>query len=468
MSKILIIDDDLLLCKTLERNIRSLKHDIAFAHTVNEGSEKNKSCQYDLILLDVNLPDGNGLDLLPQLREAAVYPEVIIITSAGDQDGAELAITNGAWNYIEKPFSKQDLILEVTRALETRDNRLKSTVQSFLNRQQIIGDSPKLKESLELLSLAASMESTVLITGETGTGKELFARAIHENSQRKNSPLIVVDCAAIPETLIESLLFGSRKGAFTGADKDTEGLIKQADGGTLFLDEVGELPLQFQKVFLRVLQERRFRSVGASSEVQSDFRLVAATNRNLHQMVEQGTFRSDLLFRLQALAVTIPPLRQRIEDIGTLARHYVTRFCENNHIDNKGFSRDFIDALCSYSWPGNIRELINAMEWTVTVAKSSEMLYPTTLPKNIRINLARSSIKKKQYQSEERRKNARCTKPFPKWQDARSTAMQEAEKNYLRELILLAESEKEALQLSGMSRTRLYTLLKEHNLSLRN
>ncbi len=206
----------------------------------------------------------------------------------------------------------------------------------------------------------------VLLTGETGTGKEVFARAIHENSARAEHNFVVVDCTALPATLVESVLFGHEKGAFTGADRAQAGLIKQAHSGTLFLDEIGELPLAVQKAFLRVLQEHRFRPVGAKREVESNFRLIAATNRNLEKMVQDGTFRSDLLFRVRTLTVELPPLSARKEDIKELAMYHMARVCERYQIGTKGFSPEFFDALMAYEWPGNVRELVNAMERAVS------------------------------------------------------------------------------------------------------
>jgi two-component system NtrC family response regulator len=326
-----------------------------------------------------------------------------------------------------------------------------------------------MKECLDLIAQASCTDAAVLITGETGTGKELFAKAVHENSSSSKKHFVVVDCTAIPETLVESLLFGYKKGAFTGADKDTEGLIKQANGGTLFLDEIGELPPKFQKVFLRVLQERRFRPLGSQDEEESNFRLVAATNRDLEKMAKHGEFRKDLLFRLKSIVMTIPPLRQRGDDTREIVQHYVTKFCDRNSIGVKGFSPDFFEALSSYHWPGNVRELINAMEWTISVALNANVLNPKHLPEDIRIHMARSSIKGSTLHSGEHGKTMRYTKAFPKLHDARESAVLEAEKKYLNDLIQIADGDiKEACQLSGLERTQVYTLLKKHGLSLRN
>ena len=306
-------------------------------------------------MLDVRLPDGSGLEALPKIREVSYSPEVIIITGMGDPDGAELAINCGAWDYIEKPASIKQMTLPLMRTLEFREGKKAKRIPVLLKRENIIGNCPRMMEALEQLAQAASIDANVLITGETGTGKELFARAIHENSNRASGGFVMVDCTALPESLLESILFGHEKGAFTGADKSKDGLIKHADGGTLFLDEIGELPLSTQKAFLRVIQERRFRSIGGKEERRSDFRLIAATNRNLDQMVQKDLFRSDLLFRLRSFIIEVPPLRERVEDIKDLVTYYTNNFCSIYDIETKGFSPDFFDAMAKYNWPGNVR-----------------------------------------------------------------------------------------------------------------
>jgi DNA-binding NtrC family response regulator len=279
---------------------------------------------YDVIFLDVRLPDGIGLDAIQKIKANSSAPEVVIITGEGDPNGAELAIQYGAWDYIEKPPSVQSVILPLVRALQYRTEKKDAQKPLMIKRDNIIGNSPQLLRSLKKLARAAQSQASVLIEGETGTGKELFAMAIHQSSSRSGKNFVVVDCAALPETLVESVLFGHAKGAFTGADQAKEGLVKQADQGTLFLDEIGELPLSLQKAFLRVLQEQRFRPIGGGSEVNSDFRLIAATNRDLDRMVQEKQFRQDLLFRIRSLVITLPPLRERPEDInqGAFTRLY--------------------------------------------------------------------------------------------------------------------------------------------------
>ena len=331
MANILIIDDDVVMTELLSQAIKERgQHDVVCTNTLGEGLAAVKSGIFAVVYLDVCLPDGNGLDAISELRNGLSSPEVIIMTGAGDPDGAELAIKSGAWDYLEKPSSINMMILPLVRALQYRDVKLSPKPLMTLKRQGIVGGSPSIMACLERVAHAAGYDASVLITGETGTGKEGFAWAIHENSRRADKNFVVVDCATLSDTLVESVLFGYQKGAFTGADRSREGLIKQADGGTLFLDEIGELPLAVQKAFLRVLQERRFRPLGGKEELRSDFRLVAATNRDLDRMVLDGQFRSDLLYRIRSFTIELPPLREHPDDIPALVTYHVSRLAERH------------------------------------------------------------------------------------------------------------------------------------------
>jgi len=364
MAKILIIDDDQLMCQSLSLVARQKGYEATSSFTLHDGLEKAIGEPFDVVFLDVNMPDGNGLDFLSKLPKLPSSPEIIIITGLGDPHGAELAIKSGAWDYLEKGASVKEITLSLIRALQYREQKQignASSGMATLKRDGIVGSSARLKECLDLVAQAGTSDSSVLITGETGTGKELFARAVHENSNRSKRNFVVVDCAALPENLIEGMLFGHEKGAFTNADQAREGLILQANGGTLFLDEIGEMPLSLQKVFLRVLQEHRFRPLGSSRELESDFRLVAATNRNLDEMVETGRFRSDLLFRISTFVIELPSIKERPEDIKELTRYHTDRICEHYGTPSKAFSPDFLKMLAVYSWPGNVRELVNTL-----------------------------------------------------------------------------------------------------------
>ena len=395
MARILIIDDDKLICDWIANVVNELGFTSFSTHSLEKGLRKAQSEPFDIIFIDVRLPDGNGLDIIPKIKAAPFFPEIIMITGLGDPDEAELAIKAGAWDYLEKPASFEALKLPILRALEYRAERKPGEPSIPLKRNGIIGDSQKIASCLDLVSQAAGSNVNVLITGETGTGKELFAKVVHYNSSRAKKNFVVVDCTALPETLVESVLFGHARGAFTGAERGEEGLIKQADGGTLFLDEIGELPVLIQKRFLRVIQEHSFRPVGGRQEVTSDFRLVAATNRNLEDMIRQGRFREDLLFRLRTIVIESPPLREIPEDIEKITIHYMNDMCERFGVIPKGTSPEFWDIVNEYKWPGNVRELIQALEKALLSAKDEPMLFPKHLPTYIRIQVARNSYRRR-------------------------------------------------------------------------
>lgn len=466
MSKILIIDDDNLLCRTLSRYIVKLGHEATYALTIGDGLEEALSGRFDVVFLDVRLPDGDGLEALPRIQQAPSSPEVVIITGGGDADGAELAIKSGAWAYVQKPLSMENMSLQLERALQYREEKARSRPAVILKREGIVGSSQELEACLDLIAQVANSEVNVLITGETGTGKELFAKTIHKNSSRAGKHFIVVDCASLPETLVGSILFGHEKGAYTGAEKPRVGLIKEADGGTLFLDEVGELPLTVQKDFLRALQEQRFRPLGTNKELESDFRLVSATNRDLEAKVHSGEFRKDLFYRLQSVTLELPPLRTRHTDIKELAVHYMVRLCERYEMETKGFSPDFFDALTAYDWPGNVRELINTMETVLAVARFEPTLFPRHLPTEVRVHEVRASINRKGAEEDTPAKEDSQVVTLPKLQDLRDAALAKLEKQYLHDLMLFAEGNvKEACRISGLSQSRLYYLLKKYDIS---
>ncbi len=463
MANVLVIDDDEAICSLLSFGLGRLGHAVECARTLERGLALLDLKDYDVALLDVLMPDGNGLDILPNIRKAPSAPEVIIITGAG-VSGAELAMKNGAWDYVQKPFSLKEVTLPLVRALEFRQEKTRaSKPQVIVNRERIIGSSSKFVECLNLMAMAATTDSTVLIHGETGTGKELFARAIHDNSARKHRDFVVVDCAALPSTLIESVLFGHRKGSFTGADKSTEGLIKAADGGTLFLDEVGELPLDAQKSFLRILQEKSFRPVGSQTEIRSDFRLLAATNRNLEEMSDEGAFRKDLLFRLRSLTIELPPLRSRVEDIKELTLYHTSRLCERFGIGTKAVSPELFEYLVTYDWPGNVRELVNTLEGTITVARFEHTLLPPHLPQHVRLHFAKVSDARPRVEAARENKAGLGHDAFPNLKEYRREAIAEAERGYLVKLMEHTKGDiRQACAISGVSRSRLYDLLKTH------
>ncbi len=501
MAEILIIDDDPGIGYMLGRVAEEQGCQSVLAPTLQEGLQQAAKGIYDLVFLDVFLPDGNGLEALPKIKDAPGAPEVIIVTGKGDRDGAELAISSGAWDYIEKTSSLQRIMLAMSRALKYRENN--RSVPVLLDRHGMVGESAPMREVLGQVALAASGRASVLLTGETGTGKELVARAIHANSAVKDGEFVVVDCAALPRELAEAILFGNIKGAFTGAVESREGLVTTADKGTLFLDEIGELPLGLQKAFLRVLQEHRYRPVGAKNELTSDFRCIAATNRNVEAMVESGDFRSDLLFRLKSIAIQLPPLRARMDDLGPLAENSVALLCKRYATPMKSLSPDFLEVLQQHDWPGNVRELAQTMERALLAAGPAPMLYPAHLPADLRVKAVQSSLSPaaghdslekapiaspaplSEHPSElpdepvdQPSLQAVVSGPelsppsppdaddFPVFKTYRKSAVAQAEQIYLRALLAKANGRiNKACEISGLSRTRLYTLLKEHGIS---
>jgi two-component system NtrC family response regulator len=464
-SRVLVIDDDAQVRGLILLLLSAMGQDAEEAGDLATGLALAQAKAYDLVLLDVRLPDGNGIEALPRFRSSKGAPDIIIITGLGDPNGAELAIRNGAWDYIEKPCSAQDMRLPIVRVLQHRQVKQMVSSRSTLKRADIVGSSAAMNACLELVSQAAACTANVLLVGETGTGKELFARAIHDNSERARGSLVTVDCAALPESLVESCLFGYEKGSYTGAEKSQEGLIRLADGGTLFLDEVGELPPSMQKAFLRVLQERRFRPIGSKTELTSDFRLIAATNRDLPEMVRQGTFRNDLLYRLESMTIQVPPLRDRLEDIPELVAHHLPRLTSAHKTELKDFSPAFLEMLTQYEWPGNVRELINALEKALLASGPELALEPQHLPLDIRAQAARSRVRSRPTNGEATAESAAEPGELS-LKEYRELAAAEAEKTYLQRVMESTGGDfQAACRRAGLSRTQLYALLRKHNLT---
>jgi len=461
MADILIIDDDFMLTEMLASHLKQAGYCVAIAATLADGVERARCGDFDVIFLDVQLPDGNGLDGFPALAGVSSQPQIIIMTGSGDPDGAKKAIQSGAWSYLEKPHVLRNLLLPLTRALQYREEKKRiDRIPTALKRDAIIGKSGLLGSCLDQVASAAASDAGVLITGETGVGKEIFARAIHDNSNRADKAFVVVDCASLPETLIESTLFGHIKGAFTGADRASAGLIKMAHNGTLFLDEVGELPERMQKTFLRVLQEHWYRPIGAAKEEFSNFRVIAATNRDLDQDAAAGEFRADLLYRLRSFALHLPPLRERKEDIRPLSRHFLTRLCDRAKLGQKGIADEFFEYLQAYDWPGNVRELQQTLEQVFANGVRHSTLYAYHLPEHIRVHKTLENIKNEAAESGGGLAGTVRT-PLPTWKDFKS----DKEREYLRQLLEATQSNiREACLVSGLSRARLYQLISLHNI----
>ena len=388
MARVLVVDDEGLMRTMVQVVCNRLGHETLMAGSIQEGLRMAVE-PVDLVLLDVWLPDGNGLEHQAEFARLPGSPDVVVITGNGDGDNAEAALRSGAWEFLTKPLQMRDIEQCVRQVLQFRQNRTPASDELVVDSGHILGTGQGMSRALKLLAQAAKSEVNVLLLGETGVGKELFARALFRNSARAAKPFITVDCASLPETLVESHLFGHSKGAFTVADRARDGLLLAADRGTLFLDEVGDLPQPMQGVFLRALEQRRFRPVGEVREVSSDFRLVAATNKNLELMAKENSFRSDLLYRLQGITIVIPPLRERLDEIPALARQTIAKFCLSSEQHEKTLSDDALGMLLEYAWPGNVRELIHCIQRACLAAGKSDLLLPVHLPTHMRVDCVR-------------------------------------------------------------------------------
>ncbi len=462
MAKILIIDDDPKIGLFFTRLAVQMEHESHAVETLKEGLASAEKGHFDLVLLDLEFPEGNGLQILPDLLKLPSNPEVIIITGAGNASGAKLAFKYGAWDYVQKPFLIEEVSLPITRALQYRREKQETLSPLPLIRSGIIGESDVLQSCLKEVARASATDASVLITGETGTGKELFAGAIHKNSRRASMPFIAVDCGALPDTLVESTLLGHEKGAFTGADKKQDGLIKQANGGTLMLDEVGDLPLNVQKSLLRTLQERSVRPIGGKTEIPIDFRLVAATNRDLDIMVMENRFREDLLYRIRAIGIKLPPLRDRGEDIKEITIKKVHDLSQRYQMEAKGISSDFIETLGMHPWPGNVRELINVLEYALASAGQDSQLIPKHLPPELRTAQLDFPSTGDQKNHKKQIEALGEGDEFP----TLTMYREQTEKDYLKMLLNKSNGDRDKASLfSGISQSRLYGLLKKHHLS---
>ena len=389
MTRVLVVDDDHAMGKMVVDRLLRRGYEAVGRNAGEEALALLLAEEFDVVVTDVRMPGMTGLDLCTRILSHRPDLPVVVITAFGSLDTAIAAIRAGAHDFVHKPFEIEELILRIEgaarhRALHAELVRLRQTVADSEGWGQLLGDSPPIWRLRALLAKVAASDASVLVTGETGTGKEVAARAIHTHSARRDGPFIVLDCSALPATLLESELFGHVRGAFTDARAERKGLFVQAAGGTLFLDEVGELPLDLQPKLLRALQERSVRPVGSDSEVAADVRVIAATNRDLEAAVDEGRFRRDLFYRLEVLQVAMPPLRSRGRDVLLLAQHFVQRFAERSGKRVLGFSAPVAERLLAYTWPGNVRELMNCIERSVALT-SYEQLVVDDLPERVRI-----------------------------------------------------------------------------------
>ena len=485
MAEILIIDDDFVFSEVLCATLEDEGFAVHAVETLSAARELLKERVFAVAFVDVYLPDGNGMDLLSGMALLPEPPEAIVVTAMGDPEGADSAITHGAWDYIQKPADMNEILLMVRRALAARE-RKQARLRQF-GVAGIVGESLPMRLCLLQMFETAQTDTPVLITGETGTGKELVARAVHQNSRRSGGPFVVVDCGAISPTLLESELFGNVRGAFTGAAQSRQGLVQLADGGTLFLDEVGELSPEQQKVFLRVLQERTFRPLGGAGEMSSNFRVVAAINRDLKSMAAQDAFRTDFFYRLQGSAIALPPLRARGDDVELLAEYALSDALARSNMGEKHFSREAMQALLSYSWPGNVRELMHSVEYAALAAVDEPLILLQHLPLQLRTSAARFRLGDRGKTDSEASRPPMSAQPAvaqpaaaqpaapvepasqpPTWRDFQEQILMDHKRRYLLDLLSWTGGNiPKAASLAKVSRQRLYSLLRDHGITRR-
>jgi len=388
--KIFIVDDEESILDFLKIMLSKESYDVQTFLSPTDCLNAIKSSDCELVITDIKMPEMNGIELLQKINREKPNIPIIVMTAHGSTESAVEAMKLGACDYLTKPFKIDEMKIAVRSALKTKDlevenRQLRQELGKKFSFDNIIGNSNSMASVFDIIKKIANTKINVMILGESGTGKELIAHAIHHNSETKNSPFIVINCAAIPESLFESELFGHKKGSFTGATEDKKGLFEMANGGTLFLDEVGEIPLATQVKLLRAIQQRSFMAVGATKEVSIDVRFICATNRDLEAMVKEGNFREDLFYRLNVIQIRVPPLRERKEDIPMLCEHFLNKFNLIMGKSIKGVSIEAAMLLQNYSFPGNVRELENIIERSVAL-ESQSMVFPKSLPQKLQVS----------------------------------------------------------------------------------
>lgn len=388
MQKLLIVDDEPNVLYLLKKNLRSETVEVITAESAREGIRAVKEQRPDAVILDVRLPDMSGLDAFNHMRDLDARLPVIIITAHATTETAIEAMKRGAFEYLLKPIDLHELRKFVSRGLElSRISRVPAVFDQFETdvsaMDRIVGMSPSMQQVYKDIGRVAPQDVNVLVLGESGTGKELVSRAIYQHSARADRPFLAINCAAIPEPLLESELFGHEKGAFTGADRRRIGKFEQAHQGTIFLDEIGDMTMATQAKILRLLQDGRFERVGGNQTIETNVRIIAATNRDLQQSISDGRFREDLFYRLSVFTIHLPPLRERMEDLPLLVEHFAKQFAERLHKHVSGLPKESLDLLKRYEWPGNVRELQSAIKYAL-VQMTSDVLLPNCFPETIR------------------------------------------------------------------------------------
>jgi two-component system response regulator GlrR len=444
-EKLLIVDDDINLLELLRTRLESANYDVTAASNETVALKEFEEKSFDLAIVDLQLVHKDGISLMEEFHKINPDMPAIILTAYGSIESAVEAMRRGAHTYLTKPFDPRELLFQIENALETRRltgeiKRLKTLLEERYNFKQIIANSEKMQRVLEQVYHVAETDSTIFISGESGTGKELIAKTIHLASHRKDKPFVAINCAAIPETLLERELFGHERGAFTGAVRSSKGLLSQAHEGTIFLDEIGDMPLSMQVKLLRFLQERQFYPVGSLSPVEVNVRVIVATNKNLEEMIKQGQFREDLYYRIYVIPINLPPLRERKDDIPLLVEHFLNKFNQQMKKEVKGLTPGAMQKLVFHNWPGNVRELENVVEYTMAMTKHDFITEDLILLQG----------------------SAETLKPL---KESRA----DFEKNYLRSLLEFTKGNiSQASKLAGKYRADFYNLLKKYDIRPEN
>jgi len=460
-GRILVVDDDRNLLELVRTRLEAAKYEVLTAVNGEEAREALNGDSIDLSIVDLKLAGQDGMSLMEELHAINPALPVIILTGYGSIEGAVEAIKRGAYGYLTKPIDPRDLQLQIARALENRrlaseNMRLKELLKEKFDFTNIVAKSDKMQKVLAGVSRIAQTESTVYIHGESGTGKEVIAKAIHLASERKNKPFVAINCAAVPETLLESELFGHEKGSFTGAVRSTKGFFTQAHEGTIFLDEIGDMPLSIQPKLLRALEERQFYPIGSEKPIQVDVRVIVATKKDLEEEVKKGLFREDLFYRIHVIPVRLPPLRERKEDIPHLVGHLLQKIALQTKNDVKGLTPQAMKKLMLHDWPGNVRELENTLEYAVTMTEdklvTEDLIFETRVP--TAVGSQESAIRGDLLPAEG---------PLRSLKEARA----EFEKAYLIRLLEHSNgSAAKAAEIAGKYRADFYDLLKKHGIKL--
>ncbi len=442
-GKILVVDDDSNLLEVLRMRLESANHEVVTALIEDDAIEAVREQTFDLSIIDLQLASRDGISLMEDVHQINPDIPVIILTAYGSIESAVEAMQKGAYSYLTKPFDPRELLFQIDKALENRRlaseiKRLKGLLEEKYDFANIVAKSGKMQNVLGLVSRIAKTDSTVYIHGESGTGKELIARAIHLGSERKERSFVPVNCAAIPETLLESELFGYEKGAFTGALQSSKGLFTEAHRGSIFLDEIGDMPLPIQAKILRVLQERQFYPVGSKRPIEVDVRVIVATNKDIKNEVKEGRFREDLYYRIHVIPIYLPPLREKKEDIPSLVEHFIKKFSEKMKKKVKGLTPVAMQRLMLYDWPGNARELENTIEFAMAMTQQDVITEDLILQTNVQTHEKLKPLKE---------------------------AKADFEKSYLIYLLGLTHGNvSKASELAGKYRPDFYILLKKHNI----